>query len=94
MAEARRKDPYDVALSSLSEFGAPVFPWHVFILNGAKALISADEGDLEGAKRSAQIALAAAAVTDPGLGWGREAVGLVRPRERDSELFQRLRNLA
>jgi tetratricopeptide (TPR) repeat protein len=94
VAEQRRKDQYDVALRSLSEFGAPVFPWHVFVLNGAKALIAADEGDLEGAKHSARAALAAAAVTDSGLGRGREAVGLVGPRERNSELFLRLRELA
>ena len=94
MAEEGRRDQYGDALRSLSEFGAPVFPWHVFVLNGVNALISADEGDVEGAKYSAQTALAAAAVTDSGLGRGREAVGLVGPRERNSELFRRLGELA
>lgn len=59
VAEERRRDKYGDALRSLSEFGAPVLPWHVFVLNGVNALISGDDGDLEGAKRSAQTALAA-----------------------------------
>ena len=94
VAEEGRKDKYDDALRSLSDFGAPVLPWQAFILHGAKALISADEGDLEGAKRSAEAALAMAAVSNSGLGRGREEVGLVGVAEKSGEFFRRLRELS
>lgn len=93
VVEQRVEEEYDAALDALSDFGAPVFPWHAFILNAVTALIAAERGDVEGSRSGAVAALAAAEVTDSGLRGGREKLGLVSPDERDSDLFRRVREL-
>jgi tetratricopeptide (TPR) repeat protein len=76
VARRRARHRYDRALQVLKEFVSPtalVFPIQEFQYFAALALISADQGDREGAARSAHNALAAAArqapfVRHPGAG--------------------------
>lgn len=77
VATTRAREFYDVAWEALEDFGAPIFPWHSYMINGIGACIRADQGDVETARQLAQTALASAAVRESGLGWGRSKLGLV-----------------
>ena len=77
VAEQRATEHYDVCLEALEEFGAPVFPWHAYMTNGIRAHIAAARGDQVLACEFARAALEAAEVSDSGLDWGRDHLGLV-----------------
>ena len=87
-----REDVFDTVRGALDDFGAPVFPWHAYMMSGVKARILAQRGALEEAALLARAALKAASVSDSGLGWGRESVGLVS--DTDSQFHKELLKLA
>jgi len=68
VATTRARDFYEVTCDALEDFGAPVFPWHAYMVNGIHACIRADQGDDETARELAQAALMSAEVSDSGLG--------------------------
>jgi tetratricopeptide (TPR) repeat protein len=78
VVEQRRKDCYGEALNAMEAHGAPVFPWHGYILNGVRAMAATEEGRLAEAKAFAREALAASAIRDTGLSHGRGHLGTVR----------------
>jgi len=69
------------ALSFLDAATPSPFPWHSYVVCGARAFLAALEGDSTSASAHAQAALNRAAISDNGLGWGRGALGAVKEGE-------------
>jgi tetratricopeptide (TPR) repeat protein len=88
----RRRDLYDAALAALEEFADSVqFPIQEFRIAACRALIAAERGDSNDARRWARDALAAAAKSESPFRYHRK-LGLVRGV--DPVAFQRLKSLA
>jgi tetratricopeptide (TPR) repeat protein len=87
IARRRERDRYQRALEILKEFASPqdlLFPVSQFKYFATVALISADQGDREGAVRWARNALAA--VSKPAPFTRHPGVGLVGPRYADLQI--------
>jgi tetratricopeptide (TPR) repeat protein len=54
------------------------FPWHSYILSGARAFLAALDGDPVAARAYARAALESASVSSNGLGAGRDPIGTVQ----------------
>jgi hypothetical protein len=76
-----RDDLVRRALLGIDPSKTSPFPWHSYIVYGARAFLAAFDGDPASARALAQAALGSAAVSDNGLGWGRGALGAVRETE-------------
>jgi tetratricopeptide (TPR) repeat protein len=90
VAEHRRSDLYDDALAALERFGRPAFPWHAYMTNAIRGIITAARGDRSLARKFAQVAMEAAQVRDAG--WGRDGTGVVN--DQDTRLHEMIRQLA
>jgi len=78
IVENDRRDLFDEAIGTAECQGAPVFPWHAYILNGVRAIVASHAGEEAKARSLANAALKAAAVRDTGLSHGRGHLGTVR----------------
>jgi tetratricopeptide (TPR) repeat protein len=78
VVEHDRRDLYTKALAAAESYGAPVFPWHAYFLNGLRAAVAQEKGDLSTARAHAKLALEASAIRDTGLSHGRGHLGTVR----------------
>jgi tetratricopeptide (TPR) repeat protein len=88
----RRRDLYAAAVAALDEFADRVqFPIEEFRIAACRALVAAERGDSNGARRWAREALAAAAKSESPFRYHRK-LGLVRGV--DPLAFQRLKTLA
>jgi tetratricopeptide (TPR) repeat protein len=87
-----RSDLYDEVLARDEEFGGnDAFPAHRFQTATTRALIAAERGQREEARRFAEVALGAAAATEAPFRYHRK-LGLVR--HADPDVLRRLRALA
>jgi len=90
--EHRMVHEYDAVLRAMEAFGAPVFPWHVYIAEGVRAIVASDRGDQDAAQDHAARALRASGVKDSGLGYGRGRIGIVT--DQDTPFRHRLEGIA
>jgi hypothetical protein len=78
IVETGRTDLYGEAAASAEFHGAPVFPWHAYMLNGVRAIVASRAGAASRARSLAKLALDAASVRDTGLSHGRGHLGTVK----------------
>jgi hypothetical protein len=77
VVEGERSELFSEAIAAAEVQGAPVFPWHTYVLYGTRAAIADNRGDRAEARALATTALQAADVKDTGLSHGRGHLGTV-----------------
>lgn len=90
--ENKRWDICSEALVAAESHGTPVFPWHAYLLYGARALKASHDGDSATGRQLAREALAAAEIENTGLSHGRGHLGTVG--DTNTEFHRMLVNLA